>query len=191
MRLSPPAAIAILLAGDLRATPLAPLAREAVRRIDPAVPLYDVTTLRDAVARAEWNSRLSHSLLVTLTLIAVALAAAGLFAVTNRMVAGRRREFGVRLALGASPSDVGRLVVRDAATFVVYGGLAGVAGAALWDAVFGVSARSQAVVPGAYLADPLVLLAIAGVLASVALVASLAPVRRALRVDPLVVLRQE
>jgi len=190
LRLSPPAAAAILVASDLPAAQIAPAAREALRRIDPAVPLYDVAALGEAVARAEWNARLSHSLLLALTLIAVGLAAAGLFAVINRMVAGRRREFGVRLALGASASDVARLVVGNAAKYVAYGAVAGIAAAIAWDAAFGVSARSQTTLPGARLADPIVLLAIAGVLAAVALLASLAPVRRALGVDPLAVLRQ-
>ncbi|HTM30251.1 MAG TPA: ADOP family duplicated permease [Vicinamibacterales bacterium] len=191
LRLSPPAAAAILVAGDLPAAQIAPAAREALRRIDPAVPLYDVAALGEAVARAEWNARLSHSLLLALTLIAVGLAAAGLFAVINRMVAGRRREFGVRLALGASASDVARLVVGNAAKYVAYGAVAGIAAAIAWDAAFGVSARSQTTLPGARLADPIVLLAIAGVLAAVALLASLAPVRMALGVDPLAVLRQD
>jgi predicted permease len=191
MRPSPPAATAILIAGDFRAAQIASSAREALRRLDPAVPLYDIATLPDAVARAEWNGRLSHSLLVSLTLIAVALAAAGLFAVINQMVTGRNREFGVRLALGASASDVGRLVMRDAVKYLAYGAVAGIAAAVAWDAAFGVSARSQTTLPGARLADPLALAAIAGVLAAVALVASLAPVRRARRVDPLSVLRQE
>ena len=97
----------------------------------------------------------------------------------------------MRLALGASPSDVARLVMRDTVRYVAYGGLAGVFCAVGWDAAFGVSARSQAALPGAELADPIVLLGIASVLAGVALVASLSPVRRALAVDPLAALRQE
>jgi predicted permease len=191
LRLLAPATAAILVADDLPAAQIAPAAREALRRIDPAVPLYDVATLGEAVARAEWNARLSQSLLLALTVIAVGLAAAGLFAVINRMVAARRREFGVRLALGASATDVARLVAGNAVKYVAYGAVAGIAAAIAWDAAFGVSARSQTTLPGARLADPIVLLAIAGVLAAVALLASLAPVRRALGVDPLAVLRQD
>jgi len=86
---------------------------------------------------------------------------------------------------------VARLVVGNAAKYVAYGAVAGIAAAIAWDAAFGVSARSQTTLPGARLADPIVLLAIAGVLAAVALLASLAPVRRALGVDPLAVLRQD
>jgi hypothetical protein len=191
LRLSPPTAASIVMRSDLPLAQVGPLLREAVRRIDPAVPVYDLATLRAAVRRAEWNARLSSSLLVTLTAIAIALAAAGLFAVMNRMVAARRREIGVRLALGASSADVARLVARDAVAYVSYGALAGLGAAVAWDAGFGTSARSQAALPGARLADPLVLLGIAAVLGAVALVASLAPLRRAVGLRPLAVLRED
>ena len=165
--------------------------RERVRRLDPSLPLFDVATLADAVSDAQWNGRLSTRLLVALTVIAVGLATAGLFAVMNRRVVARRREIGIRLALGATPRRVRRLVVGEAFRYVAVGGVLGVAGAIAWDAVFAPTVRVAEVIRGVRLADPAALAAIGAVLGLVSLLACLAPLGRAQAVDAMSVLRDE
>jgi putative ABC transport system permease protein len=111
------------------------------------------------------------------------LASIGIYSVLSYIVSGRSREIGIRTALGAQTSDVVRLIVREGMTpaliGIVVGALAALASAAvLENLVFGVSAS-----------DPLMLAAVAGTLALIALVASLVPAYRAARVDPLDALR--
>jgi predicted permease len=186
-----PAIASLLVRSSVSSATMVAELRERVRRIDPGLPLFDVGTLRDSVADASWNGRLSMRLIVALTAIAVGLAAAGLFAVVNRRVLGQRREIGIRIVLGASPAGVGRLVVGAALRQVVLGAGFGVAAVIAWDAVFAPAARSAAVLPGARLADPTVLLTIGVALATVALLACLGPILRAQAVDPVAILRQE
>jgi ABC-type antimicrobial peptide transport system permease subunit len=117
--------------------------------------------------------------------IAVLLAAVGLYGVVSYAVARRAREVGVRLALGASSRDVMRLLLVDGARPVIAGLVLGAAGALvltgyLETLLYGVDAR-----------DPMTLLAAIGVLTVVALAAHVIPLRRAIRIDPSIALRQE
>jgi putative ABC transport system permease protein len=117
--------------------------------------------------------------------MAVFLAALGIFGVLSYSVVQRSREIGIRVALGAHPRDVLRMVLAHAATLAVVGVLAGLAGAlalsrAIGSLLFELSPT-----------DPLTLGSMAVLLASVALVASYLPARRATRVDPLIALRSE
>lgn len=110
-----PAAIVSLMARS-RASPdtLGSTLREAVRRLDPDVPLYRVMTLDRAIEDARWNGRLSSTLAVSISLIAVALAAVGLYAVTAHAVAQNMPEIGVRIALGAQPSHLAWMTLKGA-----------------------------------------------------------------------------
>jgi predicted permease len=188
---SPPATLSLLVRTSLSAADASALLRQAVLDIDPRLPLYNISTLRQWTTDAEWNGRVSSRLLLALTGIAVCLAAVGLYAVTARAVAGRRREIGIRLAVGAAPRQIRGLVLGQAFRRVAAGILAGAIGVLAWEAAFVPSAGTSAPGPRASLADPYVLLSIAGTLSVITVLACLAPVRRAQAVSPSIALGQD
>ena len=160
-------------------------ARQAIRSMDPNVPVYRVATLPSLVADASAHRTFVMRLLGGFALVAVLLAAIGLYGVVSYGVALRTREVGVRMALGARRSDVLRLVLSGGAKLVAWGLAAGLAGAAastrlMGTLVFGVSPI-----------DPLTFTAAVLVLVAVALLAHWIPIRRALRIDPALALRAE
>ncbi len=169
--------------GDPRA--VLPAVRDVVRRLDRHVPLFRVRTLRDHVAEALGQERLTAAMLSAFGLLALFLAAIGLYGVMAYTTQIRGREFGIRLALGASPAVLSRLVLRQGATLAGVGlaiGLVAAAGAGrlLASMLFGVSPT-----------DGATFIAIPAVLLPVALLASAVPARRAARVDPIRTLRME
>jgi putative ABC transport system permease protein len=163
---------------------LVPAVREAIRALDPALPIYDVRPLDDYMTRARALRAFTAFLAMLFAAAALALAAVGVYGVVAYAVAERRREFGVRLALGASSTDVLRLVLGEGA-FTTATGLAFglVAGAA---AAWAMRAQLVGIAPW----DPVSITAAIGVLIAAALVACAAPARRALATDPARVLRE-
>jgi len=169
-------------------TALAPEALTgAIRRelaaIDADIPVYGVQTMQAYVGQAMEQPRLSVMLLAGLGGLALVLAVIGIYGVVSYSVAQRRQEIGVRMALGATRADVLRMVARQGAVLIVAGVLVGAAaafalGSVMRSLLFDVSER-----------DPVTVGAIALLLATVGLIASLIPARRATRVDPLVALR--
>jgi putative ABC transport system permease protein len=164
---------------------LAAAAREAVRSVDPGLPLHQIETMEEVISESLASRRLNLWLLGIFAGIALVLSAAGLYGVISYLVAQRTREIGVRLALGARTQDVVALVMRQGARLTLIGIALGLLGALLFTRVlesliYGVSAR-----------DPLTFGAIAALLAVVALLATWIPAERAARVDPLVAIRQE
>ena len=170
------------------AVPPATLAQPAVaaiRAIDPAQPVVDIRTMVQVLDEKLASQRISALLLGAFAGVALLLAAIGLYSVLSYMVRGRSREIGIRTALGARTADVLRLVIVEgmspALVGIVAGTIAALASAKIMETlVFGVSAS-----------DPLTLAAVAATLAVVALMASLVPAYRALRLDPVNVLRTE
>jgi putative ABC transport system permease protein len=154
-----------------------------IRALDPEQPVEDIRTMSDVRDELLTSQRFSALLLGLFACVALILASVGIYSVLSYIVRGRSREIGIRSALGARTIDVLRLVVVEGMTPALIGIGAG-AVAALASArilerlVFGVSAS-----------DPLMLAAVAGTLAIVALVASLVPAYRASKVDPLTALR--
>ena len=145
----------------------------------------DVATVETLVSEAGAQHVFVMQLLSGFAAVAVLLASIGLYGVVSYTVAQRTREVGIRVALGARPGDVVRLVLSRGAALVLLGLAAGLAAALvttrfLGTLVFGVSPE-----------DPVTLATAVGVLAAVALGAHVFPVRRALRVDPATALRQE
>jgi putative ABC transport system permease protein len=122
-----------------------PQVREAVRATEPGMPLYDVETLRDSLNRHLAEARLVTQVTTGFAIVAILLAAIGLYGVMARSVAERQREFGIRTALGAAPAGVAGLVMREALVLTLAGALAGLATAS-WLArfaesrLFGISA---------------------------------------------------
>jgi predicted permease len=162
----------------LKVEALAPLMREAVRGVDPGLPLYDVGTMESRVAASTAMTRFNRLLLTSLGIVGLTLAAVSIYGVIAYLAAQRSREIGVRMALGARPRDVVRLVLRQGLGAVSLGLAIGVVGAlaqgrAIESVLFGVSGR-----------DPATLFAVCVLLALAALAASVVPALRASRIDP-------
>lgn len=159
--------------------------RDALRRIDPSIPLVETETMASVIRADIQQQRISMMLLGGFALAALLLAAIGLYGVISYSVAQRTQELGVRAALGALPRDLMWLVLRQTAVVVAIGLALGAAGALAARALiaaqlFGVSAR-----------DPSTLAAAAVLLAGVAFVATIVPTRRAAVADPLEALRAD
>jgi putative ABC transport system permease protein len=159
--------------------------RGIVRGLDGAIPLNDVRTMEQVVSGSVAGERFRTNLLVTFALIALLLSAIGVYGVMSYSVEQRTPEMGLRMALGASPRDVLRLVAGHGMRLALAGIVLGVV-AAFWvtrllaSLLFGVSAT-----------DPVTFGSIATLLLAVAALASYIPARRATRTDPMVALRTE
>jgi putative ABC transport system permease protein len=158
-------------------------AQAIVRQADPALAMTGMQAMTDIMRTSIAPTRASMLLLVLFAAVAMIMAAVGVFGVMSYSVTLRAKEMGIRLALGASPSEVRGMIIRDGLKQALAGIALGVGGA-LWltrlmgSMLFGVT-------PG----DPLTLSGVAGLLLVVALAACYLPARRATRVDPLIVLR--
>ncbi len=162
-----------------------PAVRAAVREADPEIALATVTTMRRAVEEATAGPRFTAVLLLALALIALVVAAVGTFSVLAWSVEQRTREFGVRVALGATRAHVVRLVLTQAAVLTVLGVAGGVAVAlagsrGLAELLYDISPTDPITIAGAVL-----------LLSAVGLGGGLLASRRALSVDPAVALRDE
>ncbi|HET6176826.1 MAG TPA: ABC transporter permease [Candidatus Sulfotelmatobacter sp.] len=160
------------------------LRREA-QAVDPAVPVFDTTGLNDSIAASLFEQRISANLLSILGSVALLLAAVGLYGVIGYSVAQRTNEIGIRMALGAEPSAVMRLVVGEGMKLAIAGVAIGL-GAAL-----GLTRLISGLLFGVSATDPLTFAGVAILLAFVALAAAYIPARRAMRVDPMIALREE
>jgi predicted lysophospholipase L1 biosynthesis ABC-type transport system permease subunit len=182
----PPSSAAIIVRSTTAPEALAPLLREEVRALDPELPVYRVRTMAQVVDEAGWNPRLSGNLLMTIALIAFGLAAVGLYAVTAHAVAQRTQEIGIRVALGAGTGQVAWLVLQRALRQLAVGLAAGVICTYVFDRAFG---GGQ---PGAntYM-NPAIIGPAMALLIGMTLTASLAPIMRATRLDPLIALRRD
>ena len=163
--------------GDVRAVPAAVL--RAIRSVNPDQPVYDVRTMDDVLARSTAQRRLNAAVVVVFAISALVLAGVGLYGAVAYGVTQRRREFAVRIAVGAVPSELAFLVLRNGSTIATYGGALGLAGAVLL--MRAVESLLYATVP----LDPLNFGLGAAALAGVALTASYLPARRAALTDPI------
>jgi predicted permease len=159
--------------------------RTAIARIDPELALFDVKTMDERTALSMASRRASLTLALAFGGLALFLAAIGIYGVLAYLVAQRRREIAIRMALGSTGAGVVRLVLREGSVLVGIGLAVGFAGAAALQKA--VASQTYGVRP----LDPLVLGAVTILLGTIALAACVAPVRRAARVDPIEVLRHE
>lgn len=159
--------------------------RQEVARLDPALPLTSAQTLETMVASSVTPQRFTSALLGAFALAAVLLAALGLYGLLSSVVTQRTREIGVRVALGAQPADVLRLIVRQGVALVFAGLAFGLAAALL------ATRAMKSLLFGVQPFDPLTFALVAATLAAVGLLASLLPAWRAARVDPVRALRAD
>lgn len=162
-----------------------PAVREAVSSIDPEQPVYLIQTLEEALSQRQATRRLSLYSLGVLALLALLLAAVGIYGVVAYAVSQRTREIGVRMALGAARSQVLGLIVRQALVPVAIGGVVGVA------AAVGIGRLMSSLLFGVGSGDPLTLLAASALLGGAAVLASWVPARRAVALDPVRALRPD
>jgi putative ABC transport system permease protein len=159
--------------------------REAVRSIEPDLALYDLGLLTEQLGGAWAKQRFMSAILAAFAGLALVLAATGVFGVVASLVSERTREIGIRMALGATPLDVGRLVVRQGMRLPIAGLIIGMilaipAAQTLRGLVYGVSPH-----------DPRVFVFVVVLLALIALLATVIPARRATRVDPRISMNAE
>jgi predicted permease len=164
---------------------LPPAIRRIVGAVDPDVPISDVATMTALVAADTARRRFTMTLLAIAAATALFLGTVGLYGVVSCSVGRRRHEIGVRMALGARSSEVGRMIVGEALEVTLVGLAAGTV-AALWLTRF-LGALLYDVAPS----DPLAFAATAGLLLAVSVLASWLPARRAARIDPSRALRSE
>ncbi|MBA3638038.1 MAG: FtsX-like permease family protein [Acidobacteria bacterium] len=162
---------------------LAKGAADVVRSIDPEQPVEEIRTMETVLDETLGSQRFSAMLLGMFAMLALTLASVGIYSVLSYIVRGRSREIGIRTALGASTRDVVRLILIEGMSPALVGIAAGIV------ASLASTTLLQGVVFGVNAWDPLMLGAVAGSLALVAFIATLAPAYRASRVDPLTVLR--
>ena len=180
---APTSYLRLLVRADGDARALLPAVRQAVAGVDPDVPLTETRLLSEVLAEKLAPERFTSLALIALGLGALLLAAIGLYSVMAFRVVRSTREIGVRMALGANRREILRLMMGRAGRLMAAGlgiGLVGAAGLS-----FGLSRLLFGVTP----LDPAVYGGVAAALAAVALLASLLPVLRASRVDPMVALR--
>ena len=161
----------------------------AMRRVlqanDPDMPLFEVRTLEEFVRRSLWEERIYAALMSVFAVLALAIAAIGIYGVMAYSVAQRTQEIGIRMALGAARRDVLRLVVGQALRLTVLGVGIGLAGA------YAVTRLMASLLTGVTPGDPPTFVGVTVILALSSIVAAWLPAERATRVDPMVALRSE
>ena len=163
---------------------LVAIAQRHVREMDANLPLFQVRTMEEVAARSVERRRWTMTLLAVFAVLALVLAAAGIYGVMAHLVAMRTPEIGVRLTLGAKPIAVMRQVLGEGAVQAAIGLIIGL-GASL-----ALMQGLRTILFGVEPTDPLTLAAVGGALMIVAMLAVLVPAIRAMRVDPVVALRQ-
>jgi putative ABC transport system permease protein len=161
------------------------LLRRAVAELDPSLTVFSDGSLTNALGLALFPAKLVAVVLASFGLLAVVLAATGVYGIMAYAVSRRTREIGIRMALGAAPSEVARVVLARTAKLLAVGiaigfALAFASGKFFGQILYGVSAH-----------DPLTYLSAMALMAAVAFVACWVPARRAIKIDPLTALRTE
>jgi predicted permease len=166
---------------------LASAIRREVRALDPTLPIYAVSTMEEQIARssAVFLRRSPLVLIAAFAAAALALAVVGIYGVISYSVTQRTRELGIRIALGATPAAVRRMVVRQGLAIAAAGLALGLAGAAA------LTRLMRSLLYGVTPTDPVTFAGVAAVLVGIAVLASYLPARRATRVDPILALRAE
>ena len=161
--------------------------RREVERVDRNLPLFRVMSFEQAVRNAVWNGRLSDTIIKSIAIVALVLALAGIYAVTGHTVQRWTRELGLRVALGADARQIGWLVLKRVLAQLTLGLGFGIAATLAFDRVF--NDPATAAVERVHMTDPMVMSLIILAIASIAVAACFAPLRRAVKLDPVDALR--
>ena len=164
---------------------LAPALRKEVSSVDPAQPVYEVQTMQAVIGKSVSYQRLNMQLLGIFATLAMILAVIGIYSVMSYQVSQHTREIGIRMALGAQPWHVLRLILRQGLALTLIGVVLGVAGA------FALTRLLASLLFGVTASDPLTYVLVSLLLIFVALLACIVPARRATKVDPLFALRYQ
>jgi predicted permease len=175
--------MSLVVRGRGDAAAIAATTRAAILEIDRTLPIYNMQPVTQVIDASLGQSRLNTTLLSIFAMVALALAAVGIYGVISYSVTLRQQEIGVRMALGASSNNVLALVLREGGLLAVAGTLVGLVGA------YFATGLVQSWLFGIGRADVATIAETAGVLVAIALLASYLPARRASRVDPLVAMR--
>ena len=162
-----------------------PAVRRELRALFPTTAIRNIQTMEDVLHDSVAPARLSMRLIVAFAIVALVTAALGVFGVLSFVVAQRTRELGIRMALGAAPGDVRRLVVRYGGTLALAGLVIGLAGS--YALTRFIATMLFEVKP----TDPLTFGAVSAILLGIGVFASWLPARRATRIDPIVALRSD
>jgi putative ABC transport system permease protein len=181
---SPTLNVAFVLRSDGDLSSLIEPARQAIRRVDAAQPVFDAASMNDALAVRTIGLQYVAAIMAVFGGLALLLAAVGVYSLMAFIVMQRTHEIGVRIALGATRRDVLRLTVRQAASMTLVGILIGLGLSA------GVGRALDTVLSGSTGNDPRVALSFAAVLLASALAAGYIPARRATAIDPVIALRE-
>ncbi|HKS30987.1 MAG TPA: FtsX-like permease family protein, partial [Chthoniobacterales bacterium] len=159
--------------------------RSEVQKLDPSISVYAAKTLREHLGTSLFPARMAAIALGSFGVLALVLAAVGIYGVMSHVVAGRTREIGLRMALGAQLSDVQKLILKQGMFLAAIGSLAGLLIA------FGGARMMKSLLYGVSASDPITFMCVALLLLGIALLACWIPARRASRVEPMIALRAE
>jgi predicted permease len=177
--------VKLIVRSDIDSASVIAGVREALREVDPHLPIGDIATMQEVRERTLAGASRPAWLIGIFAGIAALLAGIGLYGVISQTVNQRRREMGIRMALGARSSDVVGHVLRDASKLVLIGLVIGSAGA------FALTPLAKAVLFGVSPLDPVAFVIACAAMASIGLLAGLIPAGRAARLDPAMMLRDE
>ncbi len=177
--------LSYVVRGSNESAPLEGSIRNTVRELDSSLPVYNLRSMEEVVSKSMVQPRFLALLLATFSGIALFLAAIGIYGVMAYSVAQRTQEIGVRMALGARPLHVLRLVLGQSLGMLLIGIVIGLTGA------FALTRLMRTLLFEVTATDPLTYASVIGLLAVVALLACYIPARRAAKVDPLIALRYE
>ena len=182
---NPSTLISILVSTHAESSTLAADIRRTVASLDPLLPVFGITTMEARIDTALSGERFTSRLMGCFAGAALLLASVGLYGVVSFSVAARTQEIGVRMALGARPSDIFRQVIGSTGKLVLLGLIGGIA------LSLGLSRLVGSMLFNVGAQDPAVYAAVAGLLSIVAFLAAWLPARRAARVDPMTALRTD
>jgi ABC-type antimicrobial peptide transport system permease subunit len=176
--------LAIFLRGRLDPATLPEQARDMVQSLDPELPVFGAKRLPDVVSGSLAQRRFSMEMVLLFALTALLLAGIGVYGTISYIVSGRTRDIGIRIALGAQRKTILHMVLSQGLALALAGAAVGLVGALI------VSHLMAGLLYGVSPSDPLTFISLTVVLVIVALAACYIPARRAMRVDPIVALRE-